>query len=125
MGLYWNGIEITAGMVLEVEEYNYEVRNSSGGRARVLWKVLGLDSKQGAEAYYEPATGKKYSMKKVLRRRALAEKLRSGEVVQLPACSDFLVVEEFHDGKPAFKRCYSLDMLANIRSIRIVEGQQQ
>ncbi len=112
-------------MWLEVEEYNYEVRNAYGGRARILWKIEGLDSKHGDEAYYEPATGKKYSMKKVLRRRKHAEKLRSGELIQLPACSDFLVVQEYHDGNPAYKRCYSLDMLANIRSIRIVEGPQQ
>jgi len=120
MALYWQDTEITPGMLLEVEELNYEVRNSSGGRARVVWKICALEQKKGDEAYYEPASGKKYSIKKVMKRSALSAKLESGALIQIPASTDFLVVQEYHDGVPAFKRCYSLDMLATIRSIRVV-----
>ena len=65
MALYWQDTEIKPGMLLEVDEFNYEVRNDSGRRARVVWEIIGLDTKRRDEAYYEPATGKKFSMKRL------------------------------------------------------------
>ena len=109
-------------MLLEVDEFNYEVRNDSGRRAKVVWEIIALDSKQRDEAYYEPDTGKKFQMKKVMKSRKLAAKLQAGTLIQIPACTDFLVVREYHDGTAALMRCYSLDMLANIRDFRIVDA---
>lgn len=122
MALYWQDTEIKPGMLLEVDEHNYEVRNERGRRARVIWKILALESKQHDEAYYESATGKKFSMKKVMKNRRLAAKLQAGTLIQIPACTDFLVVQEYHDGTAALMRCYSLDMLGNIRDFRIVDS---
>lgn len=122
MALYWQDTEIKPGMLLEVDEHNYEVRNRHGRRARVVWKILALESKQRDEAYYETDTGKQFTMKKVMKNRKLAAKLQTGTLIQIPACTDFLVVQEFHDGSAALLRCYSLDMLGNIRDFRIVES---
>ncbi len=122
MALYWQDTEIRPGMLLEIDEFNYEVRNESGRRARVVWEIIALDAKKRDEAYYEPATGKKFAMKKVMKSRKLAAKLQAGTLVQIPACTDFLVVREYHDGTAALMRCYSLDMLANIRDFRIVDS---
>ena len=122
MALYWQDTEIKSGMLLEIDEFNYQVLNERGRRARVVWKVLALESKQRDEAYYETATGKKFSMRKVMKNRRLTAKLQEGRLIQIPACTDFLVVQEFHDGSAACMRCYSLDMLGNIRDFRIVDS---
>src|SRR6056297_371748 len=119
MGLFWNDIEIVPGMLLEVDEFNYEVLDDEGRRAQVVWKILALDTKGRDEAYYEPSTGRKFSMKKVMKSRRLLRRLDIGDLIQIPACTDFLVVQEYHNRKPALMRCYSLDMLGNIRDIRI------
>ena len=120
MGLYWKDIEITPGMILEVDEENYEVFDETGRRARIAWKILALLHRSGDEAYYDTATGKTFSLRKAMNSRRLLRKRNTGILVQIPACTDYLVVEEFHDGASAFKRCYSVDMLGLIRDMRIV-----
>ncbi|MFP4564220.1 MAG: hypothetical protein ACLFRY_13030 [Spirochaetia bacterium] len=122
MGLYWKDIEITPGMILEVEEENYEVFTEDGRRARIAWKILALRERTGNDAYYDTDTGRTYALRKVMKSRGLLRKRDTGSLVQIPACTDYLVVEEFHDGKPAFTRCYSVDMLGLIRDMRIVEN---
>jgi len=119
MGLFWNDIEIVPGMLLEVDEFNYEVLDDEGRRAQVVWKILALETKGRDEAYYQPSTGRKFSMQKVMKSRKLLKKLDLGELIQIPACTDFLVLQEYHNSKPVLMRCYSLDMLGNIRDIRI------
>jgi len=120
MGLFWNDIEIVPGMLLEVDEFNYEVLDDEGHRAQVVWKILALDTKGRDEAYYQPSTGRKFPMKKVMKSRKLLRQLDNGDLIQIPACTDFLVVQEYHNRKPVLKRCYSLDMLGNIRDIKMV-----
>lgn len=121
MGLYWKDIEITPGMILEVEEENYEVLDESGRRARIIWKILAIRERTGDEAFYAVDTGRTYSLRKALKNRRLLRKKDEGTLVQIPACTDYLVVEEFHNGTTAFKRCYSVDMLGLIRNMKIIE----
>jgi hypothetical protein len=121
MGLYWKDIEITPGMTLEVVEENYEVFTEDGRRARITWRILALRERAGNDAFYDTETGKTFSLRKVMKNRRLLRKKDEGILVQIPACTDYLVVEEFHDDKPAFKRCYSVDMLGLIRDMRILQ----
>lgn len=120
MGLYWKDIEITPGMTLEVEEENYEVFTDDGRRARIAWTILALRARAGNDAFYDTDTGRTYTLRKIMKSRRLLRKKDEGTLVQIPACTDYLVVEELHDGKPAFKRCCSVDMLGLIRNMRIL-----
>ena len=120
MGLYWKDLEILPGMLLEVELYHHDATDSAGNPVSIRWEILAFDTRKEGDAYFEHATGKKYPLKRVLKSRRLQGKLKRAELLQLPAGSDFMVVEEYHDGKAVFKRCYNLDMLAAVRNIRPV-----
>jgi len=120
MDLYWKDIEIRPGMFIEVKENDYLIINAEGRYAQVVWEILKLDSRKNNDAYYDTDSGKSYSMMKVMKNRRLQAKLDRGSIIQIPACTDFLLVQEYHDGTPACKRCYSLDMLANINEFRII-----
>lgn len=121
MELYWNETLLKPGMLIQVDERNYQVLNAEGRRAQVVWEILGLDTKTGDAAYYDPDSKKSYSMRKVMKSRRLQVRLEQGSIIQIPACTDFLVVQEYHDGAAACKRCYSVDMLANINDFRIID----
>ena len=108
-------------MILEVDEENYEVFDETGRRARIAWKILAIRERTGDEAFYDTHTGKTFSLRKVMKNRRLSRKQDERTLIQIPACTDYLVIEEFHNGSPAFKRCYSVDMLGLIRNMRIVE----
>ena len=119
MGLYWKDIEIVPGMLLSVEFIRPEAYNRDGEVAAVWWKILSFDSRDSSDAYIDYACGKKYPLEKVVRKRRLQARLERGELLQLPSGSDFMIVQEFHDGEPVYKRCYNLDMLHTIRNIRV------
>ncbi len=76
------------------------------------------DSMFSDDAYIDFSSGKKYPMEKVVRKKRLQKKLEREELLQLPSGTDFMVVQEYHDGEAAFKRCYNLDMLHDIRNNR-------
>lgn len=120
MSLFWNDTEILPGMLLEVEEFNSELSLLDDTAVQVRWKILELKSKGKNEAFYEPGTGKSYSIRKVMKSRSLLRRQAAGKILQIPACTDYLVVQEYHDGKIAGMRCYSLDMLDQIRRVKIV-----
>jgi len=120
MSLYWKDLEIVPGMLLEVDQYQHEAFDSSGKPVPVTWKILAFDSRKSNETYYNFTTGKKYSLEKVMKSRKLQAKLNL-DILQIPACSDFMIVQEYHGGKEVYKRCYSLDMLGTVRSIRLVD----
>jgi hypothetical protein len=120
MSLYWKDLEIVPGMLLAVEPYQIEIYNTAGRPAAIRWKILSFDSRKSDEAYLEYSTGKKYPLKRVIKKRKLQAKLSRAELLQIPACSDFMVVQEYHDGKEVYKRCYNLDMLGTVRNIRVV-----
>jgi len=121
MGLYWKELEIVCGMLLELDLYHHEVINSEGKFANIMWKVISFGSRKNDEAYLEYSNGKKYPIKKVIKNKRLQGKLNRKELLHIPACSDFMVVQEYHDGKEVLKRCYNLDMMGAIRNIRIIE----
>lgn len=121
MELYWNDTLLRPGMLIQVDERSYRVMNAEGRRAQVVWEILGLDTKTGEAAYYDPDTKRSYSMRRVMRSRRLQARLEQGSIIQIPACTDFLVVREYHDGAAACTRCYSVDMLANINDFRIID----
>lgn len=122
MGLYWKDLEILPGMLLDVELYHHDVTDSSGNPASIRWEILAFDKRKEGDSYFEYATGKKYTLKRVLRSGRLQGKLKRAELLQLAAGSDFMVVREFHNGEAVFQRCYNLDTLANVRNIRPVIG---
>jgi hypothetical protein len=121
MELYWNDTLLRPGMLIMVDERSYQVSTADGRRALVVWEILCLDTKTGEAAYYDPDTKRSYSMRRVMKSRSLLAKLEQGSIIQIPACKDFLVVREYHDGVQACKRCYSVDMLANINDFRIID----
>jgi len=120
MGLYWKDIEILPGMLLDVELYHHDVTDSAGNPVAIRWKILSFGTRKEGEAYYDYATGKKYTLQRVLKSRRLQVKLNRSEILQLPTGSEFMVVQEYHGDEDVFKRCYSLDMLGIVRNIRLV-----
>lgn len=121
MSLYWRDVEIKPGMLLAVDLYRPEVYNSAGRPTGIRWKILSFESRDSDDAYYDYLTGKKYSLKKVIKNKRLQARLSRNQLLQIPACIEFMAVQEFHDGLEAYKRCYNLDMLATVRNIRIIE----
>lgn len=121
MSLYWKELEIVPGMLLDVDLLNHEVFNEAGKPVVIRWKILSFGNRKNDDAYMDYSTGKKYPLAKVVKKRRLQAKLNSGELLQLPPGSEFMVVLEFHDGDEAGKRCYSLDMLQTVRNISVVE----
>lgn len=119
--LYWKDLEIIPGMLLEVDLLQNEVFSSNGNPVRLWWKIMSFGSRNNDEAYLDYSTGKKYALKKVIKKRKLQAKLSQAELLQLPACSEFMVVQEFYDGESADKRCYNLDMLATVRNIKVIQ----
>lgn len=120
MKLYWKNIEIRPGMTLAVVEQNYEVLNNYGNPARIVWKILDIKTRNSDEDFYEPKKDKTYPLKKVMNNRRLSRRKSAGEIIHIPPCINYLVVEEYHDGIYAFMRCYNVDMLELIRHVEIV-----
>ncbi|HAK46161.1 MAG TPA: hypothetical protein DCO79_09635 [Spirochaeta sp.] len=120
MGLYWRDIEIVPGMLLEVDLLHHEAFSEDGTAVGIRWKILSFGSRKADEAYIDYASGKKYPISKVIKKRKLQARLERGELLQLPAGSEFMVVQEYHDGEAVCKRCYNLDMLQTVRNIRVI-----
>ena len=121
MGLYWKDIEIIPGMLLDMDFLHHEAFNEDGHAMPVRWRIFSFGVRGGNEAYIDFASGKKYPMEKVVKKRRLQKKLERAEILQLPSGSDFMIVEEFHGGESMGKRCYNLDMLQSVRNIRVVQ----
>lgn len=121
MTLYWKDVELTPGMVIRVEEQQYDVFNDNGKRAVVTWEILAVRKKDPSEDFLEPATGKTFPLKKLMNNKRLYRKMEKGSIVQIPPSKDYLVVEEYHDGKEAMIRCVSVDMLGLITKVVPVE----
>ncbi|MBI9104290.1 MAG: hypothetical protein JEY99_17865 [Spirochaetales bacterium] len=121
MALYWKGIEIVPGMMLEVELYHHEAFDKTGKPVALRWKILSFDSRKSDEAYLDFSKGKKYPLKTVIKKKKLQSKLKNRQLLQLPTGNDFMVVQEYHDKKEVYKRCLSLDLLSTVREIRLAE----
>ncbi len=120
MGLYWKNIEIIPGMRLSVDLLHNEFVNDDGFAVAVEWEILSFGTRSQDEAYIDFAGGKKYPMEKVVKKKRLQARLERGELLQLPAGSEFMIVQEYHDGSAVFKRCYNLDMLQTVRSLKVL-----
>jgi hypothetical protein len=121
MELFWKDIKIKPGMTLEVEEFNDAASNEPGKPVRVRWKIIDIKPNPHQHAYYEVGTGKTYTLESVMKKRKLFKKHSSGELIQIPPSSDFLVVQRYHDGDAAGKHCYSVDLLSHIRNVKIAD----
>ncbi len=121
MILYWKNKEISPGTLLRIEERDNDVRRADGSRAEVTWRILDIRSRGQGEDYLEPAAGTCHSVEKLMKRRKLQRKMEAGELVQIPASSDYLVVREYHDDRFAGFRCYSVDMLGLLRDVEVIE----
>ncbi len=98
-----------------------ELCNDAGLPVSLRWKVISFHSRRNNDAYIEYPKGKMYPLKKVIKSRRLQSKLSTGSLLHIPAGTDFMIVQEYHDGDEAVKRCFSLDMLSTVRHIRIIE----
>ena len=85
------------------------------------WRSPSIPSRRKAEDYYEPGAGKCHSVEELMRRKKLQRKMEAGELVQIPASSDYLVLREYHDDRFAGFRCYSVDMLGLLRDVEVIE----
>ena len=121
MKLYWKDTEIGPGSLLRVVEHDYEVINNFDRRAEITWRITEIRTRGNDEDYYEPKTGKTFPVKKVMKTRRLHRKQQSGELVQIPPCTNYLVIKEFHDGGLALWRCYNVDMLGLIQKVEVLE----
>jgi len=126
MGLFWKDIEIQAGMLLEVEDRFFSPSPGEGVQqlppgTKVQWKIIDIRKKKTGEAYYETSSGRTYSLSVVMRRSRLRKKESAGELLQIPACTDYLAVEVFHQGTSTGLRCFSLDMLSRLRAVKILQ----
>ena len=121
MSLYWKDIEIKPGMLLEMDFIHHEAFNSDGLAVKIQWRVLSFGTRSSNDAYIDYISGKKYPMDRVVKKRRLQSKLERAELLQLPAGTDFMIVQEFHDGEETFKRCCNLDMLQTVRNIKVIE----
>ena len=121
MELYWKDTPIRPGVKLRVVEQGNEIINADGRMAKVTWEILDIRSREEGEHYYEVSTGKRYTMRKVMRSGKLQKRAQSGNLVNIPASSDYLVVKESHDDVTAGYRCFSVDMLGLLRYVEILE----
>ncbi len=115
MDLYWKNIRIPAGASLQVVE-------AGGDGVPRLWKVLEIREKKNGEDYYDPKAGKSHPLKKVLKSRRLFQKKEDGNLLHIPPCSYFLVIEEssVSGGEPARKRCFNVDFLSTLLDVKIL-----
>ncbi len=120
MGLYWKDLEILPGMLLEVELVRPDAFDEEGRPLRLTWQILDFGIRLPDDAYLLYKTGKKFPLKKVVKSRRLQSLIEKGQLLQLPAGTDYMVVEEGHNGTSAGKKCCNLDMLAAVRSIRVL-----
>ena len=121
MGLYWKDIEIVPGMTVDVDFLHHEVFDDEGLPLGIRWKILSFGTRSGDEAYIDHAGGRKFSIEKVVKKRRLRSRLERGELLQLPPGTDFMIVEEYHGGVAVFRRCYNLDLLQSVRSLRVAD----
>ena len=119
MEIYWKNRKIEAGTLLQVEERGSEVLDEDGRPVVVTWRILEIRSRGEGDDYYEPKSGKTYSMQKVMKRRRLRKKKLAGQLVAIPACSDYLVLREYRGGEDAGLRCFSVDMLGLLWDVKV------
>lgn len=120
MGLYWKDLEILPGMLLEVELVRPDAFDEEGRPVRLTWRIFGFGTRLPDDAYLLYKNGKKYPLKKVVKSRHLQSLIGRGQLLQLPSGTDYMVVEEAHNGSSAGMKCCNLDMLATVRSIRVL-----
>ena len=121
MKLYWKDTEIGPGSLLRVVEHDYEIITNFGRRAGITWRITEIRTRGKNEDYLEPKTGKTFPLKKVMKSRKLHHKQQNGELVQVPPCTNYLVINEHHDGEPALWRCFNVDMLGLIQKVEVIE----
>ncbi len=121
MSLYWKELEILPGMLLEVEMLRPDIFNDAGFSVSLRWRVLSFHRRGCHDAYIEYPKGKMYPLKKVVKSRGLQKKLTAGTLLQIPAGTDFMVVQEYQDGEEWAKKCFSLDMLGTVGQIRVID----
>jgi hypothetical protein len=126
MKLYWKDTEIPAGARLQVIE-------SGGDGLPKIWKILEIREKKNADEYYDPSSGKSHPLTKVMNNRRLFRKSRAGELVQVPPCTCYLVIEEMAAAGTAetaageaagagtpVKKCFNVDFLTTLWDVKIL-----
>ncbi|MFP4492092.1 MAG: hypothetical protein ACLFNZ_11495 [Spirochaetaceae bacterium] len=120
MELYWQNTPVKPGTFMQVEERDREVLNSRGKKALVTWEILEIKSRAEGDDYYDPAEKKTYPLQKLLKRTRLQRKKDSGALIHIPACTEYLVVREYHDNTQDGIRCVSVDMLGLLWDVKVL-----
>lgn len=113
MKLYWKDTEIPIGARLQVVE-------SGGNGLPKFWKILEIREKKNADEFYDPSSGKSHPLTKVMKNKRLFRKSREGELLQVPPCTYFLVIEETAGGGASVKKCFNVDFLSTLWDVKIV-----
>lgn len=126
MKLYWKDIEIPIGAKLQVIE-------SGGDGLPKFWKILEIRERENADEYYDPSSGKSHPLTKVMKNKRLFRKSRAGELVQVPPCTCYLVIEETAAAGTAetaagetagagksVKKCFNVDFLTTLWDVKIL-----
>jgi hypothetical protein len=115
MDLYWKDTRIPAEASLRVVE-------AGGDGVPRLWKVLEIREKNNSDEYYDPLSKRTFPLRKVMKNRRLSAKSEAGDLLHIPPCSYFLVIEEssVSGGEPAKKRCFNVDFLSTLLDVKIL-----
>ncbi len=121
MELYWKDMRLVPGTLLRIEERGNDIFDETGVPVEIRWRILEIRARGEGEDYLDPYTGKSFSLRKVLKRRKLQRKREQGELVDVPASSDYLLLRVYHNGASVGYRCFSIDMLGILYRVEIVE----
>jgi hypothetical protein len=115
MDLYWKDTRVPIGASLQVVE-------AGGDGLPRRWKILEIREKNNSGEYYDPLSKKTFPLRKVMKNRRLFAKSKAGELLHIPPCTCFLVIEEssVSGGKPAKKRCFNVDFLSTLVDVKIL-----
>ncbi len=115
-----------------------QVIESGGNKLPKIWKILEIREKKNADEYYDPSSGKSHPLTKVMKNKRLFRKSRAGELVQVPPCTYFLVIEETAAAETAaagtaetapgetagagksVKKCFNVDFLTTLWDVKIL-----
>ena len=113
MDLYWKDKQIPLGAALQIIE-------SGGDGYPRIWKILEIREKKSSDEYYDPESGKSFPLKKVMKSKRLYRKSREGDLLHIPPCTYYLVLEEADPSGAVKKRCFNVDFLSTLQDVRIL-----
>lgn len=85
-----------------------------------IWKIMEIREKTSSDEYYDPRSKKSFPLTKVMKNKRLFRKSNEGDLLHIPPCTFFLVIEESLQGGPSKKRCFNVDFLSTLFEVKII-----